>query len=353
MNSFGPSRRPCRTGLRSALWLCAAATACAFAGVAAQTPPEQPAAQVGAKAAHLPELPPALLPTPSPAEQVRKLLALKPEERAAWLKKRSPIERRLFEERLRELERLSPTEREIRLRLWELRHYLSQLLSLPRALRPQALGRVPAAYREALRDRLAAWDRLPADLRQELLRNRRAAERLLALEAAQKEGKTEAAPAEDPALKRALARWRALPPDRQKRILANFQKFFDLSPAEREAVVREAQVSQKKRLLELVRVLEKLPQPERARRLAALRRFAAMSPEQQARFLRNAARWAAMTPEQRAAWRRVAAKLPPLPPGLTPPPPLPPGFTGPTGALVKKKSGGLSNPPSPSAAGGP
>lgn len=275
----------------------------------------------------LPEVPPLPPAPPSPVDRFRELLEKPPAEREAFLATRSPEQREYLRARLAEFDALPPAERELRLHLLNLRHYLLPLLRLPPAQRAESLRQVPPAYRDLVTERLAAWDRLTPEQRAELL----AGESLLAgLPLQGVPTVPDSRPAVSPLppnrreqFQRDLERWEALPEADRARILARLTAFLEFSETEKARVLAGLDASRRAQAARLVQALEALPAPERARSLQALQRLANLSPEQRARFLHNAARWQAMSAEERHAWRRLHALLPPAPPGLDAPPPLP------------------------------
>ncbi len=275
----------------------------------------------------LPDVPPLPPAPPSPVDRFRELLEKPPAEREAFLATRSPEQREYLRARLAEFDALPAAEREWRLHLLNLRHYLLPLLRLSPEQRAEPLRQVPPAYRELVAERLAAWDRLAPEQRAELLTG----ESLMAglpLQGLFPLPGSHLAADQVPQSRRAqfqrdLERWETLPGADRARILARFAAFLEFSEPEKARVLAGLDAAQRARAARLVQALEALPAADRARSLEALQRLSSLSPEQRERFLQNAARWQAMSAEERQAWRRLHALLPPTPPGMDQPPPLP------------------------------
>jgi hypothetical protein len=321
---------------RLALMLAAlfAAEAGTWAGETAASPsvpPPRPPA--------LPEAPPLPPAPPTPVDRFRELLEKSPAEREAFLATRSPEPREYLRARLAEFDALPAAERELRLHLLNLRHYLLPLLRLPPEQRGEPLRQVPPAYRELVAERLAAWDRLGPEQRAELLASGPVLAGLPLQGTASAPTASRLAgpvpPGRREQFQRDLERWEALPESERARILARFEAFLEFSESEKARVLAGLDTARRAQAARLVQALEALPAPERARSLEALQRLANLPPEQRERFLHNAARWRAMSEEERQTWRRLHALLPPAPPGLDLPPPLPrspaPAASGPPG----------------------
>ena len=262
--------------------------------------------------------PPYPIQGPTPAQLFRRLLKQTPEQRAQFLRQKTPDQRRLIEQKLQEFEALPPLEREIRLRIWDLRYYLDLLLSIPPPSRAVWLAQVPETYRSAVQERLEAWEKLPDQVKQDLKANRRALEFLIPVSGTPPKPPGPGSSPFSESYRSYLQKWNQLPLERRKEALAQFRKLFELSPQERLAMLQQIEGPFRKRLIQLQQSLEKLPPAEREACFRSLVRFATLPPEEQERFLRKAEIWARMTPEQRAAWKRLMQRLPPLPP-----PPIP------------------------------
>lgn len=277
------------------------------------TPPSPPAVPIPRP----PTLPARLTPLQS-ARVFRELVTATPSKRAEALASRTPQQRKYLEERLREFDALDPAERELRLRLLELRAGLLPLMRLAPADRAPSLAALPQDYRVLIEQRLREWDQLPADQQQELLQNESALSLVPGL-MNQNPTRQEliiqtATPERRARLEAEIRRWNALEGAQRERILKHFNRFFDLSDRQQQRTLNSLSPDQRAQTQRALRALEKLPPEERSRCLAAFERFAAMTESEKVQFLQNAARWRAMSPAERQAWRSITAKLPPTPP---------------------------------------
>jgi hypothetical protein len=342
-------------------WLAGAAlTSGALAGQA--VPPNGAVhSPTATKTVPLPPVPPPPLPPPprNPVENLRQLLAKNPAERESALAEKPEKQRDYLRRRLRELDALSPAERELQLRLLQLRFYLLPLMKTAPTNRAEALLLVPSPDRNLIQARLREWDALAPDQQQELLQNE------AALSYFPRFGASTQVPPRRPfadlsvqqrqKLEEDLARWQQFPPGRQEQIYRRFQRFFELSDQQQVKALGTLPKSELEQTRKTVEAFAKLPPEQRAKCLEAFHRFASMTPEERNKFLDNAGQWEAMSPEERRAWRELVAQSPPSPPGLglnlpsppSPPglglnPPLPPSRTSPPGKAVA-----LTNAPRP------
>ncbi len=260
----------------------------------------------------------------NPVAVFRILLAMRTDARATELAAKPARLREVLTTRLREYDTLAPVEREARLRATELHYYLRPLLNTALIERPARVVAVPENFRHPVEERLAAWDKLPAEIQREILTN----ERLL--QAVTRPAVVGAFPPLPPGLVPAVpdnvTHWQALDTKQREQLLENFTHYFRLDERAKTRVV--AALPEPKRA-EAVRTLdqfEHLTAGERTACLAALKKLGQMTQEQQARFYANAEEWKKMPESERAAWRKVVIEFPPLPPGAGPQPPLPPGF---------------------------
>ena len=275
---------------------------CCVAATQAQTNPPAPIA------ASAPRLP------PTPVDTFRKVLAMSPPEREKFLAELKPEKREIVALKLAEYQGLPVEQREQRLRALQTRVWVRQLIKLPATNRAERLAALKPADREAIEERLAKWDRLPAELQKEVLTNEIA---IRYMASAPDHMFNPAMPPfpPDARVSQQLKHWGSLSKADRTEILNNFQYFLeDLSPADRAKALAEHPGM--KRLAPITN----LPKEERDRYLAGFKRFAALTPAERQKFLINAAHWEKMTPEQRQAWRVLAKKLGP-PSGSPPPPP--------------------------------
>ena len=269
----------------------------------------------------LPPLPP---PMKSLAEQFRELLAATPRQRQALLAGKSVPAQNLIMVKLREFETLPADQRELRLQVAQLQYYLSPLLHANGAARSNLLAHAPAEDLPLLEDRLKAWDALSVETRRDILESERSLSYFVRQETADPKQLATvlehvSAPTR-PEVEAQFARWRALPADERARKTANFQRFFDLSDAERTRTLSRLSDLDRGQMERTLSRFESLPPEQRERCVRAFRQLGAMSPDERTEFLRDAAKWQAMSADERAAWRRLVQHVarPPLPP-----PPLP------------------------------
>jgi hypothetical protein len=291
---------------------------------AAETPsvPSPSAHVAGARPA--PPLPP--MPPLWSVGGFRELLQRSPQERATLMANLPPAQREFLQRKLNEYDALPAAERELRLRTSELRHLLVPLLRLSSEQRAGLLERVPEETRALLGARLAQWDALAAEVRQEFFDNHMVLDYFARVEGLPADWRArDLATMPESArqkLDAGLTRWNSLGAPEQQRIAQQSAQFFELNEAEKQLVLAKLPVSDRETLRVTVTAIEQLPAGERDRCLEALRQFTAMSPEQRQRFMGAVARWQAMSPEEQNRWREISRKLPPLPPlppGLAPP----------------------------------
>ncbi|MBM3879582.1 MAG: DUF3106 domain-containing protein [Verrucomicrobia bacterium] len=268
-------------------------------------------------------------PAPSnPVDTFRQLLAMAPAQREHALADKPEDHRAYLRDRLQEFDSVSPAERELRLRLLQLRFFLLPLLRLAPADRAESLRLVPASDRELILDRLREWDRLPAEHQREFLENESRLRWFPKFEASsptEQQAMLRVLPAERRTQIQAdLARWWKVPADQRQRLSRHFTLFLELSDSEKQAALRRLSSPERSHLAQTLSAFASLPPDQRAKCIEAFNRFLDMNEVDQARFLQKAARWDLMTPAERRAWREFVAKVPPLPPGLGPTPPLPP-----------------------------
>jgi hypothetical protein len=290
----------------------------------------------GRKASSTPPTPP--LPTNSVSQLFRQLLALSPQEREQDLAMRTPEARRVIAAKLSEFTPLPPAERELRLRLLQLRCDLLPLMHLSPTNRGARLAAIPEEERRLVEDRLREWDLSPPDLRKAILENEKVLRYIFPLDS----GTTAQHPVnlrnvsqqEREQLERDMARWRAIPREEQERIFARTRRFFDLDEREKEkiltAVAQALAQAQREQLERTLHSLQQLPKPQRDLCMEGLSKFAQLTPQEQLQFLKNCERWQAMTPEQQKAMRAAVSRVPPMPTL----PPMPQGLTGYPNLLV-------------------
>lgn len=243
----------------------------------------------------------------SPVELFRELLAMNFIDRLHALTNRSPEARKLILAKLREYETLKPSERELRLKVTELRWYLYPLLRAPASNRPALLTRVPDTDRKLVEDRLSQWDKLSPAAQKELLQNEAVIRCLSDVPA----GKT--APAPPRLLEGRVQQWQALPEEQRQKLLTRFDQFFQLTPPEKNQVLRTLSAPEREEIQRTLAKFAHLTPSQRLQCIRSYQKFAGLSPAERQQFLRNAERWTLMTPEQRQKWRELVSVAPMLP----------------------------------------
>ncbi len=259
----------------------------------------------------------------NPVGIFRDLLAMRTDAREKELAAKPERLRTVLTSRLREYDALQPIEREARLRSTELRYHLHPLLTTPLAERAAKVAVVPENFRPLVTERLAAWDKLPAEIQREILTN----ERLI--QAITRPAIPNAFPPLPPGLVPKvpdnLAHWQSLGPLQREQLLDSFTHYFRLDEQAKTRVMAALPATQRAETARTLDQLEQFTAEERAACLTALKKLGQMTPAEQARFYANAELWQKMSDRERAAWRKVVVEFPPLPPGAGPQlPPLPP-----------------------------
>ena len=264
----------------------------------------------------------------SPIGFFRELLGMNPVERIQALTNRTPELRAQILAKVREYESLEPDERELRLRVTELRWYLRPLMTAPATNRAALLAAIPERERELVMDRLQEWDKVPPDVQKELL----GIEPTL-LYFAEIEGVSDArrpqipkstSPERRQLLEKGIQQWDSLSENQRRNTLRRFNQFFELTAVEKEKALRTLSEPERRQIEKTLQTFGNLRPEQRARCINSFAKFASLSLEERQQFLKNAERWKLMPPSERQAWRQLVSILPPpLPPRLPPPPPPP------------------------------
>jgi len=286
---------------------------------ATSAPVGPPGARPTAPPAPVPPLPAAR----SPISFFRDLLAMDAAGREQALSNRAPAIRTLILAKVREYESLKPDERELRLRVTELRWYLRPLMSAPATNRPAQIALIPETYRQLVANRLTEWDKLSPEVQQGLLANadtirylteingRSDQQRRQALEAITPTGRT--------VLEQGIDKWASMSEDERQKMLKRFREFFELTPQEQQKVLDTVPGLDRGRIERTMRAFDKLPSDQRDQCIRSLQKFAGLSPAERQQFLKSAERWKLMSPSERQVWRELVRRLPPpLPPPLPP-----------------------------------
>jgi hypothetical protein len=276
-------------------------------------------------------MPPPLPPAKAPVGLFRELLTMNAQERSQFLASRPADAQRLILAKLSEYEALPPEQRELRLRVTELRYYLLPLMSIPATHRSAQLEMVPQEIRPMILVRLQSWDQLSPEKQKELLDNEKAVRYLAeaaSLSPQQKQVATNPPPGQTGALEESIGKWRMLTEDQRLAISSRFEEYFGLTPQERTRTLGTLSEAERSQIEKTLSTFNRLEPGKRAQCLRALNQLSKLSPVERQDFLRNAGKWAAMSPEERKAWRGLVfniSRQPPLPPGIRQPsPPLPP-----------------------------
>lgn len=235
----------------------------------------------------------------SPVAYFRQLLAMTPAERNNSLTNRPPEARKRILEKVHEYTKLDPDERELRLKATELRWWLTPLLQITPASREPRLAQVPDDLREIVRSRLSQWDALPTGLQKELLANDKAIRYFANVQT------------NNP----------AAPTSEQKRIAGQFDRFFELTPAEKQQTLNTLSAAEREAMEKTLKSFEQLPPQQRVQCIRNYAKFAGMNAAERKEFLKNAEKWSKMSPKERESWRDLVARVPIMPPVPTPPVP--------------------------------
>jgi len=291
----------------------------------AQGSPSTPA-QAPSNSASIALAPP--LPTAkSPVDTFRELLAMNLTERKQFLADRSPENRRQILAKLRQYEALRPAERDLRLKVTELRWYLLPLMRTPATNRLEQFAAIPREDRQLVEDRLQLWDILPPELQKELLDNE-ATIRYLCELGNQNPSLTNTSPGNVSHPRQGSELWQNLSEDQKQKLLARFNQMFGLTDREKDKVLKTLSEPERQQIEKTLRKFSTLSPEQRAECIHSIEKFTKLSFEERRQFLKNADRWKLMSPDERQQWKEVVQKLtpqPPLPPGLNQPPLPPPG----------------------------
>jgi hypothetical protein len=266
---------------------------------------------------------PSTIPRPqSPVDLFRRLLALTPGERENALANRPPEIRDRILAKVLEYEAFDPNERELRLRATELRWYFLPLLHTSMTNRAAQLAQVPDDLRELVDTRLTQWDLLPPPLKDEFLESERALRYFVHVDSPNNltlppmppdRGRHHGPQSYD------LAHWNTLPEDQRQKITAQFNRYFELTPEEKQETLNTLSAAEREQMKNTLQAFDNLPVELRAECVRSFGKFASMSTAEKKEFLKNAERWAQMSPEERQTWRDLVVNVPqwpPLPPGI-------------------------------------
>ncbi len=251
----------------------------------------------------------------SPVEAFRKLLAMSQAGRDQFLTNYPAATRERIVAKLEEYQMLPPDFCDLRLRVTELRWYLLPFLKVPADQRPEKLKSLPEPYKELVKARLEEWDIWPPLLKDEVLEYQSTFSRFVGRDTAgnavvQQQTVFDDLPEKDrAAIEQKLAHWQALPRDERQQLFACFEHYFELSEAEQQKTLDALSEPQRKETEKVLEPLQKQSRPQQEAYMAAFRQFAEMSPEERQNFKRNAERWQKMSPAERQAWRDLEKQL--------------------------------------------
>jgi hypothetical protein len=290
----------------------------------AAAPPPANRSDLPAATAAPPPMPPL---SKSPVEVFRELLLMTPGARIQALTNRPPEVQQRILVKLREYAALQPDERELRLRVTELRWYVLPLLSAPPESRAAQLERIPADLRKLIESRLTQWNILPPPLQKQVLDDDQTMNLYLQLEAsttAQRENLLKNLPAgRREEVEGGFRQWVQLSEAERRKLVEHVYRFFELTPREKDKVLATLSEPERRQMESTLASFANLPPAQRVQCIRSFGKFASLNPEDRNQFLKNAERWQAMTPEERQTWRNLVnstALMPPLPTGLGAPP---------------------------------
>lgn len=271
---------------------------------------EQPGLSVNPQKTALTNLPPLPPPAPpSPIAYFRQLLEMPLADREKALAAKSPSHRQTLEARLQQYDALPPEEREIRLQGLKLRSYLLPLMRTPASNRAERLASIPAADLPLVEQRLWHWDQQPKELQNEFLENEQIVRTIVGSET------NSLSPQQREEIERRMARWNALPAERQKKIQEDCRDYFELNDREREKTLNVFTLEERRQMEKTLQCFKQLPPGQRERCISGFQKFTELSPEERQEFLKNAQHWQQMSPKDRQVWRALVSTLtPPMPP---------------------------------------
>jgi hypothetical protein len=316
------------------------------AAPADSTPARPPVSEPSLPPARLPPMPPIR----PPISFFRELLAMNAAERKQALTNRPPEVQKQILGLVREYVLLDPDERELRLRVTELRWDLVMVMTAPATNRPVRLAAIPDPDRQLVEARLQAWDKLPPDVQKELLANEATLSYLSEIEGRTPEQRRQTletiSPARRALLEQGIDKWDSMSEDQRRKMLDRFREFFELTAEEKQKALNTLSEPEQRQIEKTLRTFGNLPPDQRDLCIRSFEKFAGLSLAERQQFLRSAERWELMSPAERQTWRELVHRLPPplpprpppLPPRRPPLPPLPPRPTPPAPAVATNRN---------------
>jgi hypothetical protein len=254
----------------------------------------------------------------SPIDHFRQLLTQSPAEREKLLAQKPEPQRRLILAKLAEYDAMPVQERELRLQATRLRWQLLTLMRMEPATRDQAIMLLPTEERQQIENRLSQWNLLPPAIQHVLLdfpetTNAVASPPQPASNAAPLLAPSPSRPVNLPPVGEDLAQWQTMPLAHRHKVLARFQQFFELTPAEKEKTLAVLENQQRQKVQSTVAAWQALPQSQRQQRFASLKKFADLPPTEQAQYQKLAQEWNRLKPSDRQVVQYYVDQLPPVP----------------------------------------
>ena len=297
-----------------------------------QTTPSLPSPAAGSNSAIQIEAAPPIPPVPqaskkSPVDIFRELLAMKPDEREHALASRPPESKKRLLEKLHEYEALSPEECETRLRAHRIAlvSYAVDAHTAHKPRRPTCRNsRDPTA--SWLSNVFRLWDALPPGMQKEFLEYGATMTYFVGKDSEAVSTGNPLATLPPAMIIRKMNEVSSLPADRRKQIYDGFQRFFQLTEADKQKTLNTLSPIERQKMAKTMLVFLRLPKGQRDKCLESFGELASMTERERQEFFKNAERWSVMSPAERQVWRNLVDRLPPMPPSSSrPSPPLPPG----------------------------
>ena len=266
----------------------------------------------------------------SPVQVFRDLLEMTSEQRQDYLNSHlanRPDDIKRIQAKVLEYGSLNLDQRELRLRVTELRWYLWPALKASPTNRAAWLSRIPTKNeeRKLIEDRLQHWDKLSPEVQKQLLANEATLRYFTELAAGTDEERSNIvknlSPERRKKLEAGIRQIQQMPEVDRQKMLARFNQFFELSPTERDRTLGVLSDSQRQQLEKALRTFSGLAPELREQCVRSFERFLNLSLAERQQFLKNAERWKLMSPQERQDWIQLVDTMtimPPFPPGMAP-----------------------------------